>query len=286
VPIFALSYPLLDTGISMARRWLRGHPLSRADGRHIHHQLRMLGLSPRKALAVIYIETIAVAGLGLSVTFAPAAMTVAIAAAGGGVLLFIFAYGVRWLQYHEFLEAGTLLATAGGRARDSIRDSISARDISRVISTAGTTMHVNAILEDAADLFRFAHMQVGPSQACIPAHLLADRAVPRVWKVEYPILTADGDAIEDVSGHSMCLTIWCSAVAKVRAARVESIAEILAAAVAKWSETSDATLLHRTAPRRILSPVVSHHIIVPKRLPASLTVNGSLARKRNPLTLQ
>jgi hypothetical protein len=36
VPLFALAFPLADTFISMARRWLRGHPLSRAAGRHIH----------------------------------------------------------------------------------------------------------------------------------------------------------------------------------------------------------------------------------------------------------
>jgi UDP-GlcNAc:undecaprenyl-phosphate GlcNAc-1-phosphate transferase len=35
-PVFALSYPLLDTGIAILRRWLRGVPLSRGDGRHIH----------------------------------------------------------------------------------------------------------------------------------------------------------------------------------------------------------------------------------------------------------
>lgn len=46
-PIFALAHPLLDTGISMPRRWLRGEPLSRADARHIHHQLVALGLGPR-----------------------------------------------------------------------------------------------------------------------------------------------------------------------------------------------------------------------------------------------
>jgi len=33
VPLFALAFPLADTFIAMARRWLRGHPLSRADGR-------------------------------------------------------------------------------------------------------------------------------------------------------------------------------------------------------------------------------------------------------------
>src|SRR5437868_4891756 len=38
IPIFALSYPLLDTGVAIVRRWLRGVPLSRADRRHVHHQ--------------------------------------------------------------------------------------------------------------------------------------------------------------------------------------------------------------------------------------------------------
>ncbi len=33
----ALSYPLLDTGVAILRRWLRGHSFSRADGRQIHH---------------------------------------------------------------------------------------------------------------------------------------------------------------------------------------------------------------------------------------------------------
>src|SRR6202162_532495 len=42
VPIFALAYALLDTGVAILRRWLRGVPLSRADHRHIHHQLRAL----------------------------------------------------------------------------------------------------------------------------------------------------------------------------------------------------------------------------------------------------
>src|SRR5258708_28912472 len=95
VPIFALSYPLLDTGIAMLRRWLRGDPLSRADGRHIHHQLRALGLTPRRALAAVSIQSAAVAVLGLAVTFTPPAVTIAIAAAGAGILLFIFVYRIR-----------------------------------------------------------------------------------------------------------------------------------------------------------------------------------------------
>src|SRR5205085_439261 len=31
IPLFALAYPLLDTFVAITRRWLRGHPFSRAD---------------------------------------------------------------------------------------------------------------------------------------------------------------------------------------------------------------------------------------------------------------
>jgi UDP-GlcNAc:undecaprenyl-phosphate GlcNAc-1-phosphate transferase len=272
VPIFALSYPLLDTGIAMARRWLRGHPLSRADGRHIHHQLRALGLSPRKALAVIFVEAIAVAVLGLSVTFAAPAMTVAIAGVGGAVLLFILGYGIRWLEYDEFIDAGSILAAIGARARDTIRDTICARDIARVIATARTPAHLNAILEDAADLFRFAHMQLGPSQLADPAHLLADRQAPRVWKLEYPVLAPDGCAIEDGSGQSVVLTIWGRTTSRARAASVEGVATILAGAIGEWSEGLGGSRLKRAVSRRVLSPVIGHPIVVPARIPADLSV--------------
>ena len=65
IPIFALAYPLVDTGIAILRRWLRGVPLSRADTRHVHHQLGFLGLGPRKALFVICAASGAIATLGL-----------------------------------------------------------------------------------------------------------------------------------------------------------------------------------------------------------------------------
>src|SRR5205085_1794584 len=121
-PIFALSYPLLDTGIAMLRRWLRGDPLSRADGRHIHHQLLAIGLAAPRAAALLCLESLVVAAMGLCVTFAPPAITVAVMAIGIGILVFIFAYGVRWLQYHEFLEVSASFVSGARQARGVIRD--------------------------------------------------------------------------------------------------------------------------------------------------------------------
>lgn len=281
VPIFALSYPLLDTGISMLRRWLRGDPLSRADGRHIHHQLRTLGLTPRRAAGVIFFEVSAVAALGLAVTFAPPAATVAIAALGAAILLFIFAYGIRWLQYHEFLEASTVVASAGSRMRGAIRDTISARDFARLITAASTLEEINAILEDAAEVFRFAHMGVGASGAHTPAHVLADTPLPRVWKAEYPVITPDGDAMHDVTGERATLTIWCTmAPRRAPATSVERVASILASAIAVWSVNSGVALMRRTAPRRVYSPALGHRV-VPGKILADLTISGSFPRERH-----
>ncbi len=46
-PLVALSIPLLDTVLAMARRAIAGQPIFAADRRHIHHLLLDRGLSPR-----------------------------------------------------------------------------------------------------------------------------------------------------------------------------------------------------------------------------------------------
>jgi UDP-GlcNAc:undecaprenyl-phosphate GlcNAc-1-phosphate transferase len=55
VPIVALGYPILDTGLAAVRRMLdHRHPLLR-DEDHIHHRLEVAGFGPRGLLAVIYV---------------------------------------------------------------------------------------------------------------------------------------------------------------------------------------------------------------------------------------
>ena len=228
-PIFALSYPLLDTGISMLRRWLRGHPLARADGRHIHHQLQALGLGPRQTLFVLYGLSALVACLGLSATFAPPQMTIGVALVGLAVLVLLVVFGARWLQYHELLEAGASLTSALFSARSRLQDNICAREMARAIDTAHTTQEVAAIIEDGARDFRFAHMELrwGMSRSTPPAHKIASAEVSRLWALDYPIMSDLGRT--DV----LFMSVWCS-VDSVRAAGVERIAEILAPAIERW----------------------------------------------------
>lgn len=54
VPMVALGFPILDTGLAVVRRLLNGrHPLH-GDEDHIHHRLELSGFGPRGLVVVIY----------------------------------------------------------------------------------------------------------------------------------------------------------------------------------------------------------------------------------------
>jgi UDP-GlcNAc:undecaprenyl-phosphate GlcNAc-1-phosphate transferase len=232
-PIFALSYPLLDTGIAMLRRFLRSEPLSRADGRHIHHQLQAIGLTPRRALAVILIQSTSVGFLGLCVTFAPPAFTVAVACLGAGILVFVFAYGLRWLQYHEFLEAGLSVTSVVRNARLVVRDKIVARDTAMLIDRARDLQELNEILQSSAAEFRFVEIEICfDGDAALPLRTPA-KSSGATWRLEYPI----GPAPE-VFGESTHATAYLVITSETqqnnRPAGPERVARILAPAIARW----------------------------------------------------
>src|SRR2546423_12074904 len=50
----AVAIPLLDTGLSIARLFLRGQPIFTGDRDHIHHRLLDRGLSPRRVALLMY----------------------------------------------------------------------------------------------------------------------------------------------------------------------------------------------------------------------------------------
>jgi UDP-GlcNAc:undecaprenyl-phosphate/decaprenyl-phosphate GlcNAc-1-phosphate transferase len=53
-PLMAVAIPLLDTGLSVLRRFLRHQPIFGADRGHIHHRLLDRGLTPRQVALLMY----------------------------------------------------------------------------------------------------------------------------------------------------------------------------------------------------------------------------------------
>ena len=155
IPLFALAVPLLDVSVSILRRWLRGVPIFSPDARHIHHRLLALGLTPGRASFVLCLVAGGFAALGLLLAFAPPPALIGMALTGGLVSAGIFMYGIRQLDYNEFVEAGAALASGIVRVRRVIRDQIHARELTSVIEEAESLRHVNAILAASITGFGF-----------------------------------------------------------------------------------------------------------------------------------
>jgi UDP-GlcNAc:undecaprenyl-phosphate GlcNAc-1-phosphate transferase len=104
-PLMAMAIPLLDTALSIVRRFLRHQPIFGADNRHIHHRLLAQGFTPRRAALVLYAMCGIAAGLSLLETVLHNQFS------GLIVILFCAAawIGVQHLGYAEFGIAGRLL---------------------------------------------------------------------------------------------------------------------------------------------------------------------------------
>ena len=100
----ALAVPLLDTGLSIVRRFLRKEKIWDADRGHIHHRLLDRGLTPRKAVLVLY------AAAALGAIFSIMQGSIHNGYSGLVIILFCVAawIGVQHLGYVEFGMAGRM----------------------------------------------------------------------------------------------------------------------------------------------------------------------------------
>jgi UDP-GlcNAc:undecaprenyl-phosphate GlcNAc-1-phosphate transferase len=97
-PLMALSIPLLDTSLAIARRFLRRQPVFTADRGHIHHRLLDRGLTPRKVALILY----AFSALGAMCSMLMMNQHVS------GIVIIIFC-AVTWIgvQHLGYVEFGT-----------------------------------------------------------------------------------------------------------------------------------------------------------------------------------
>ena len=205
VPLFALAFPLLDTAIAIARRWLAGHPLSRADGRHMHHQVLALGISTRLTVDLLGLVFVCVAALGLSITFAPPEFTLAFIV-GTGVLLFAaFLYGSRWLQYGEFSELVQSIGSVFRYGRTVLREKIRANDVAMQIRAASSFEEVRELLQGLVDEVRVLDMELvaGDSSSHGPERQRISPLDQLPIRLDYPIVLTNAEGSREV-----ILRVW------------------------------------------------------------------------------
>jgi UDP-GlcNAc:undecaprenyl-phosphate GlcNAc-1-phosphate transferase len=98
---------MLDLGLSIIRRRLKGRPIFSADRGHVHHQLVARGLTVRRVAMVLYAAGIVGGIFGLLISFSGGHMLFSVILAAGAIAAALA--GIRELRYAEFQDAGRLL---------------------------------------------------------------------------------------------------------------------------------------------------------------------------------
>jgi UDP-GlcNAc:undecaprenyl-phosphate GlcNAc-1-phosphate transferase len=257
VPLLMLALPLMDTLLSILRRWLRGKPVFGADEHHLHHRLLAIGLTHVRAVVLLYVLAAALAVLGVVLAFGPARMVTISALGGAAVTVALLLFAIKRLGYHEFVEAGSVVTSGMRRVRQSIRDQIHARDVAQVLVRAETMVHLQAILQDNAAALGLLYATVcrESSPEGARSQLPADVA-QRAWKLDWPVETHSGDPC--------VLRLWADAPDDLGMLTADRTARVLAAAVREWMAGPP------VPPRRIPEPHPAPHGM-PKPSGASAT---------------
>lgn len=153
-PLLALSVPLLDSAIAVARRYLRQQPIFTADRAHIHHKLLSRGFTPRRVVLVLYgfCGLAAVASLLLTATHQQYQGFVL-------VLVCLTAWlGLQHLGYNEFGVVSKL--AIGGGFRKLINAQLSLIGLEQELASARSLERCWNLLCDTAPVFGFAGIKL------------------------------------------------------------------------------------------------------------------------------
>jgi UDP-GlcNAc:undecaprenyl-phosphate/decaprenyl-phosphate GlcNAc-1-phosphate transferase len=139
IPIVSFGLPLLDTGLSVVRRFLSGQPLFRADREHIHHRLMKRGFSHKQAVVMLYGVTAFFGLLSLLLLY-PGGKSIGIVLSVIGVGVWL---GVQHLGYPELAELGR----AARRTVDQRQIIVNNLAIRRAIEELASADDVNTICQ-------------------------------------------------------------------------------------------------------------------------------------------
>jgi len=152
-PMLALGIPILDTGLSIVRRFLRHQPIFGADRDHIHHRLLKRGFGPRRVALIFYLAASVVATLSL--------LSVASNRMGGAVIMIFCAaawLGIQHLGYTEFSTAGRMLIS--GTFQQTLDTQLRVRSFEQSLMASTSLEESWEIIVEAAPLFDFVEVRM------------------------------------------------------------------------------------------------------------------------------
>jgi hypothetical protein len=133
IPVVSCGLPILDTLLTMMRRFLRGQAIFNADRGHIHHRLRDLGQSPRRVVMHLYAASATFALLSLLLVHPDGRVVGTFMVVAGAVILI----AVQRLHIPELLEVGRIV-DRGLHQRKLIANNVRIRDAIEQLRAAET----------------------------------------------------------------------------------------------------------------------------------------------------
>ncbi len=179
IPLLAVSVPLLDVLLSIARRFLRNRPIFQPDRGHIHHKLLDRGFSTKGAVLTIYAICGAVAGVSLLVSAVHNRFSGLIAALFCGAAWL----GVRHLEYVEFTMAGRMFL--GGKFRKIIDAEARVIDFESRLSKAGDIDECWSHIRSGTTEFGFQGARM--SMHGVVYEDFEARSSSRLWQLRIPL---------------------------------------------------------------------------------------------------
>jgi UDP-GlcNAc:undecaprenyl-phosphate GlcNAc-1-phosphate transferase len=180
-PFVALSIPLLDTALSIARRFISARPILGADHGHIHHRLLERGLSPRAAALSLY------AAGGVASCFALLLTIFSDLVSGITVLaiLGIARTGVQCLRYKEFATFAKLLRSI----RSKVQSHLSVQSYESRLQNASNPEECWALLRQIGRDFELVELKLQLSDRCFEDPGLGNTA--GTWNLLLPLTPSD-----------------------------------------------------------------------------------------------
>jgi UDP-GlcNAc:undecaprenyl-phosphate/decaprenyl-phosphate GlcNAc-1-phosphate transferase len=162
LPVVSFGLPLLETLLSVIRRYLSGRPLFSADREHIHHKLLERGHTHRQAVIILYGAS-ALCGLLSLFLLQPGSGAVAIVLFTLGICVWM---GVKRLGYYELDELGR----AAQRTMDQrrvIANNLAIRRAGNKLAEARNFLQICCILQEEFEVNDFDGFQL--NLANVPA---------------------------------------------------------------------------------------------------------------------
>jgi len=192
-PLIALSIPLLDVGLSVVRRYLRHQPIFTADRGHIHHRLLDKGLTPRRAVLLIY----GFCGLAAALSLMQSVLHNRFR--GLVIVLFCAAtwIGIQKLGYVEFGLARRLLARS--EFRRMLNAQIRMGAFEQSLAGARTAEDCWRLIRDASRDFGFYGVRVQ-----FAGRLFEEQMSPEASRAHWQmrVLVSDSDYVNLTGGQS------------------------------------------------------------------------------------